>query len=51
LAVSNEKVKVQLTGDVTEITVTCRHGQPVEFKESKGSPTIPHEQGVVKGEG
>lgn len=32
LAVSNEKVKVQLTGDVTEITVTCRHGQPVEFR-------------------
>lgn len=28
LAVPNEKVKVQSAGDVTEITVTCRHGQP-----------------------
>lgn len=35
LAVPNEKVKVQSAGDVTEITVTCRHGQPVEFRLKK----------------
>lgn len=35
LAAPNEKVKIQPVGDTTEITVTCQHGRPVEFRLKK----------------
>lgn len=35
LADANDKVKIVQQGDVTEVTVTCRHGQPVEFRLKK----------------
>ncbi|WP_337392942.1 chondroitinase family polysaccharide lyase [Prevotella sp.] len=36
LAQPNDKVKVQTTATETTLTVTCQHGQPVEFRMIKG---------------
>lgn len=35
LAENHDKVKIQSAGDTSEITVTCQHGQPVEFRLKK----------------
>lgn len=35
LSESNPKVELALQGGVTEVTVTCQHGQPVEFRLKK----------------
>ena len=35
LSEPNEKIKIVSQGELSEVTVTCQHGQPVEFRLKK----------------